>query len=146
MSTVDLHSIQGGLITQLKEGENGQIQMKYQEAAPEVSKDGDTNPTPKQDTQVQSQANNLVAYANNDLGLDVEYDVEHWWSQTDALTEYPTIYDVKDFSRDPETSRLWAPDTDLHSHPPILNKEQQCRIYPECFNGIGNFKMNTILN
>ena len=58
----------------------------------------------------------------------------------DALVEQPTIHGGMIF---PETQRL--PDyvsaqTDLHSHQPVLNKEQLHRMYHEGFSGIGKFK------
>ena len=50
----------------------------YQEAVSEVPKVGDSHQIPAEDSQVQLKANNFV-YANNDLGLDAEYDVEVIW-------------------------------------------------------------------
>ena len=70
IQTVDCHSTQAGLISQLKEEENGQTQMNYQEAAPMVPIVGDTHPTPVEDPKVQSQASHVLAHSNNDLVLD----------------------------------------------------------------------------
>ena len=54
----------------------------------------------------------------------------------DTLAEQPTIHSI---GLSPETKRLpdyLSSDTDLHSGPPILNKKQLHRMYPECFSGI----------
>ena len=67
--------------SQLKEEKNGQTQMRHQEADPEMPRVGDTQQTPAGVSQIQTQANTFVAYSNNDLVLDAEYDVEDWWNQ-----------------------------------------------------------------
>ena len=56
---------------QLKEEENGQPQVKYQETAPEVLKVGDTCPTPAEHFEVHWQVLSFISYANNDLYQDV---------------------------------------------------------------------------
>ena len=58
----------------------------------------------------------------------------------DAHAEQSTVHDAR---ISPDTQRhadYVSPDTDSHSHASILNKEQMCRMYPECFIGIGKFK------
>ena len=91
--------------SQLKEGENGQTQMKFKELVPEVTNVGDTHQTSEEDSQIQAQANDCAAYAYNDLVLDAENDVEDWWHQIDVLAEQPTKYDVRispEIQRHPE--------------------------------------------
>ena len=94
------------------------------------------------------QLDNINAHTYNNLVSeclqDAEYAVEGWWNQMEALVEQPAIHNVCITLEIEMHPHYVSPQTD---HPPIYDKEQLHRMYPESIIGIGKFKiMNTILN
>ena len=57
-----------------------------------------------------------------------------------VLVEQPAIHHVGISTESQRHPDYVSPETYLHSCPPIVNKKQLHRMYPECFNGIGKFK------
>ena len=91
---------------------------------------------------MQVQAHDFVTCNNlvSEYLEHTEYDLQDTLNQMDATALQLPTHDV---SMSPKTQRhpeYASPETDLYSHAPILNEEQLCRMYSECFNGIGTFE------
>ena len=73
--------------------------------------------------------------------------MDGWWNQMDALAEQLAIHKVGVCSKTQRHPDYVSPETDLLSHPHILNKKNLHGLYHKCFNGIAKFRnYDTTLN
>ena len=83
--------------------------------------------------------------AHDRLDIDTHYNIIKDVYVPEELKRPPT--DVNTIAVEQQGSDYIRPNADLETRPQIRSKEQLKCMYPECFDGIGEFKiLNTILN